>query len=232
MTCQFARVYMEADDLYSTIRQHVLFQELGIKKSRNDCPVLLTVPQSWTKEQLERLVQIFFENFNAPGVYIATQPLMALYGCGVVTGLVVDIGHNTTNVSIAVDSCLQLQCNFSSPVAGKELTAYMFRSMQEDEVLNNEFKKHSEESGEEIKLDEEFARYVKELPGVCNVLVGHEIEENLLSVEIPASIVSTPSAAKEDTPAAVDAVEEQDALKKIPDREEIEYKGKKVTACT
>ncbi|KAG2176642.1 hypothetical protein INT44_007306 [Umbelopsis vinacea] len=209
--------------------QHVLFQEIGIKKSRNDSPVLLTVPQSWTKEQLERLVQIFFENFNAPGVYIATQPLMALYGCGVVTGLVVDIGHNTTNVSIAVDSCLQLQSNFSSAVAGKELTAFMLRSMEKDDILINEFKKHSEESGEEIKLNEEFARYVKELPGVCNVLVGHEIEENLLSVEIPASIVSTPSAAKEDTPAAVDAVEEQDALKKIPDREEIEYKGKKFT---
>lgn len=186
------------------------------------------MPQSWTKEQLERIVQMFFESFNAPGVYIATQPLMALYGCGVVTGLVVDIGHNTTNVSIAIDSCLQLQSHFTSPVAGKMLTAFLYQSMQNDEILINEFKRHSEESGEEMKLDEEFARYVKELPGVCNVLVGHEIEENLLSVEIPASIVSTPSAAKEDTPAAVDAVEEQDALKKIPDREEIEYKGKKV----
>jgi hypothetical protein len=153
---------------------------------------------------------------------------MALYGCGVVTGLVVDIGHNTTNVSIAIDSALQLQSSLSSPVAGKALTAYLLQFMQKDDILVDEFRKHNEDSADEIKLDEEFAQFIKELPGVCNVLVGHEIEENLLSIEIPASIVSTPSAAKEDTPAAVDAVEEQDALKKIPDREEIEYKGKKV----
>jgi actin-related protein len=190
--------------------------------------VLVSVPQSWTKHQLERIVQLFFENFNAPGIYIATQPLMALYGCGVVTGLVIDIGHNTTNVSVAIDSIIQPQSSFSSPIAGSKLTQYLLKLMQYDDVLVNEFKAHNESSEEEIKLDEEFAQYVKELPGVCNVLVDHEIEENLLSVEMPASLVSTPSAAKEDTPAAVDAVEEQDALKKMPDREEIEYKGKKV----
>ncbi|CAM0136604.1 hypothetical protein VKS41_003408 [Umbelopsis sp. WA50703] len=208
----------------------ILFKELAIKKSRNECPVLLAVPQSWTKHQLERVVQLFFENFNAPGVYIASQPLMALYGCGAVTGLIIDIGHNTTKVNVAIDSIMQTQSSFTSPVAGKCLTQHLLRYMKQDSILVEQFRAHNESSeDEELKLDEEFAQFVKESNGLCNVLVDHEIEENLLSVEMPASLVSTPSAAKEDTPAAVEAVEEQDALKKIPDRQEIEYKGKKFT---
>lgn len=77
-------------------RNHILFKELGIKKARNEHPVLFTVPVHWNKLELERLTQEAFENLNVPGLYIAPQPLLALYGCGAVTGVVVDIGHNTT----------------------------------------------------------------------------------------------------------------------------------------
>ena len=82
--------------LLSLRRQQLLFRELDIKKSRNEHPVLLAVPVDWTKEEHERITQIAFENLNVPGLYIAPQPLLALYGCGSVSGLVVDIGHNMT----------------------------------------------------------------------------------------------------------------------------------------
>lgn len=75
---------------------HILFKELGIKKSRNESPVLIAVPVQWTKLDHERITQIFFENFNVPGVYIAPQPLLTLFGCGTVSGIVVDIGSQTT----------------------------------------------------------------------------------------------------------------------------------------
>jgi actin-related protein len=58
--------------------------------------VLFSVPVQWTKLEHERLTQEAFETLNVPGLYIAPQPLLTLYGCGAVTGLVVDIGHNTT----------------------------------------------------------------------------------------------------------------------------------------
>jgi actin-related protein 9 len=77
-------------------RRHTLFRELGIKRSRNASPVLMVVPSDWTKEEHERITQIFFENFNVPGLYLAEEPLMTLYGCAAVTGLVIDIGHNST----------------------------------------------------------------------------------------------------------------------------------------
>jgi actin-related protein len=58
--------------------------------------VLLAVPVQWSKLEHERITQIFFENFNVPGVYIAPQPLLSAFGCGSVTGLVVDIGSQMT----------------------------------------------------------------------------------------------------------------------------------------
>lgn len=81
---------------YEKTRRHVLFRELGIKRSRNASPVLMVVPSDWTKEEHERITQIFFENFNVPGLYLAEEPLMILYGCATVTGLIIDIGHNST----------------------------------------------------------------------------------------------------------------------------------------
>lgn len=58
--------------------------------------MLLTVPFKWSKLEYERITQIFFESFNVPGIYIAPQPLLALYGCGSVSGIIVDIGYETT----------------------------------------------------------------------------------------------------------------------------------------
>ena len=74
-------------------RRHILLKEFNIKRSRNECPVIVTVPSTWTKGQYEQIARIFFETFNSPGLYIANHALMALYGCGNVTGLVVDIGY-------------------------------------------------------------------------------------------------------------------------------------------
>lgn len=79
---------------------HILFKELNIKKSRNECPVLIAVPVQWTKLEHERITQIFFESFNVPGVYIAPQPLLSLFGVGSVSGIVVDIGSEVTGKSL------------------------------------------------------------------------------------------------------------------------------------
>ena len=67
----------------------------------------MVVPTDWTKEEHERITQIFFENFNVPGLYLAEEPLMTLYGCAAVTGLVIDIGHNSTGTDRVMIDRLQ-----------------------------------------------------------------------------------------------------------------------------
>ncbi|KAF7724449.1 hypothetical protein EC973_000958 [Apophysomyces ossiformis] len=196
--------------------------ELGLKKYRNESPVLLTVPVQWTKEEHERITQIFFENFNVPGIYIAPQPLLALYGCGSVSGIIIDIGHTTTDVNVVVDSIIQPQSSFSIPIGGQHFDDYLLQLLRNDAALVEAFQQYG------IPLDKEFATFVREQPDVCNVLVGHELKENLLSTELPSALDAAPTAAVEEFTDGETAKEDIDTSK-VPETIEVEYKGHKFT---
>ncbi|KAG0345239.1 hypothetical protein BG004_003857 [Podila humilis] len=146
--------------------RHVLFRELGIKRSRNASPVLMVVPTDWTKEEHERITQIFFENFNVPGLYLAEEPLMILYGCATVTGLVIDIGHNKTEITPIIDTQIQKNAIQTIPLAGADIDEYFLKQLRLDTQLVREY-------GEPMDL--EFARYLKE-SGVCQALAKDEKE--------------------------------------------------------
>ena len=76
-------------------RRHIIVKELRIRRSRNTCPTLVILPPHWSPLESERLAQLMFENMNVPGLYLADAPVMAAFGCGVLTALVIDIGHET-----------------------------------------------------------------------------------------------------------------------------------------
>ncbi|KAG0351647.1 general RNA polymerase II transcription factor [Podila minutissima] len=144
--------------------RHVLFRELGIKRSRNASPVLMVVPTDWTKEEHERITQIFFENFNVPGLYLAEEPLMILYGCATVTGLIIDIGHNSTEITPIIDTQIQRNAIQTILLAGADIDAYFLQQLRQDAQLVREY-------GEPMDL--EFARHLKE-SGVCQALAKDE----------------------------------------------------------
>ncbi|KAI9361713.1 actin family [Pilaira anomala] len=199
---------------------HILFKELGIKKSRNESPVLIAVPVQWTKLDHERITQIFFENFNVPGVYIAPQPLLTLFGCGTVSGIVVDIGSQTTDVNIVVDSNMQLQSTFSIPIGGDIFDAYFLQLLKKDTKLVSQI-----DNLTDVSLDIDFARYVRELPGICNVSIGHELADNMAAAELLNAM--------EESEIVDEILDEEQNPKKIEDEEvgelpetvDIEYKG-------
>ncbi|CAO3571378.1 unnamed protein product [Mortierella alpina] len=146
--------------------RHVLFKELGIKRSRNASPVLMVVPTAWTKEEHERITQIFFENFNVPGLYLAEEPLMTIYGCATLTGLVIDIGHNSTEITPILDTQIQHNAIQTIPLAGADIDAYFLELLKADAQLVREYG---------APLDLEFARHLKE-SDVCQVLGKDEKE--------------------------------------------------------
>ncbi|KAF9961663.1 hypothetical protein BGZ72_002495 [Mortierella alpina] len=146
--------------------RHVLFKELGIKRSRNASPVLMVVPTAWTKEEHERITQIFFENFNVPGLYLAEEPLMTIYGCATLTGLVIDIGHNSTEITPILDTQIQHNAIQTIPLAGADIDAYFLELLKADTQLVREYG---------APLDLEFARHLKE-SDVCQVLGKDEKE--------------------------------------------------------
>ncbi|KAG9323988.1 hypothetical protein KVV02_007310 [Mortierella alpina] len=156
----------EQDSTKPQTTRHVLFKELGIKRSRNASPVLMVVPTAWTKEEHERITQIFFENFNVPGLYLAEEPLMTIYGCATLTGLVIDIGHNSTEITPILDTQIQHNAIQTIPLAGSDIDAYLLELLKADAQLIREYG---------APLDLEFARHLKE-SDVCQVLSKDEKE--------------------------------------------------------
>lgn len=60
-------------------------------------PVMLTEPALNPKSNREKMAQIMFEIFDVPGLYVAIQAFLALYGSGRTTGVVVDSGDGVTH---------------------------------------------------------------------------------------------------------------------------------------
>ncbi|RIB07479.1 actin family [Gigaspora rosea] len=141
--------------------RHIILKELNIKRARNECPVLVTVPNSWTKEHFERIAHIFFETFNAPGLYIANQALMTLYGIGCLSGLVVDVGYGKTEITPIIDCSVQYHAAITIPIGGQDFDEYFLSLLLSDTQFLMEY-------GE--TPDVEIARILKESDNICEVL--------------------------------------------------------------
>jgi actin len=74
------------------------------------------------------MVQVMFETFSVPAIYIAVQQVLSLYASGRTTGIVVDSGEVTHAVPIYEGYSLP-HASFRLDLAGKELTDYLFRRL-------------------------------------------------------------------------------------------------------
>merc|ERR1719237_1962777 len=86
-------------DDFKKLCQNAFYNELRIAPEEH--PVLLAVPPNNPKPNAERMVQIMFESFNVPAVYLESTPVLSLYSSGRTTGVVVNIGDTSVH-AIAV----------------------------------------------------------------------------------------------------------------------------------
>ncbi|KAJ3268137.1 Actin-like protein 8, partial [Blyttiomyces sp. JEL0837] len=112
---------------------------MRINRAQNDCATLLVVPISWGMFELERLVQIMFEKMNVPQLYIADAPLMAAYGCGVLSALVVDMGHETTDIAPVIDCIVQRTAAETIAIGGVHVRKYLKKLLEADKMFINDY---------------------------------------------------------------------------------------------
>jgi actin-related protein len=106
-------------------------EDLGIDKFRSENHVLLAVPSLWNRNERERIAQIFFEIIDVPGISFVEQPLLTVFGMGLVTGLVIDIGHETINVSAVFESSIYTWSQQTIHVGGKHIAASIEKTLVE-----------------------------------------------------------------------------------------------------
>lgn len=115
---------------------------------------------------------------------------------------------------------MQLQSTFSIPIGGDIFDAYFLQLLKKDTKLVSQFDKLTD-----VSLDIDFARYVRELPGICNVSIGHELADNMAAAELLNAM--------EESEIVDEILDEEQNPKKIEDEEvgelpetvDIEYKG-------
>lgn len=116
----------------SKIWHYTFYTEL--KKDPELQPVLLTEAPLNPKQNREKMIQTFFEEFKVPSFFVFTQAVLALYASGRTTGLVVDSGDGVTHVVVIYDGYSIQHATHRMDLAGRSLTDYLQQHLTEDGV--------------------------------------------------------------------------------------------------
>merc|ERR1711907_291767 len=98
------------------------FAELMVTPTEEYGGVLLSDAPTNPKDGRERMTHTMFERFQLPNLYIAAQPLLAMYATGRSNGVVVDAGEHLTHCVPMIEGYPLPFATQRLPVAGKHIT--------------------------------------------------------------------------------------------------------------
>lgn len=82
--------------LLEGLLNHAVGEKLGAKWSEH--PVLFVDNPAWSRETREHLVQVLFDKFDVPALFLGRAPVLAAFALGKHSALVVDFGATSVRV--------------------------------------------------------------------------------------------------------------------------------------
>jgi len=111
------------------ILHHSFYNELRVAPEEH--PVIITEPPLNPKANREKTVQIMFETFAVPALYIVNQAVLAMYASGRTTGLAIMCGFgNCFVVPVCEGHALDYATNCLG-IGGRDITDYLMKILTE-----------------------------------------------------------------------------------------------------
>ena len=98
-----------------------------LKIRPEDQPILITEAPMNPLANRKKMLEIFYETFNFPGIQVVPQALLVLYAQGLVTGLVVDSGDGVTHIMPIAENYLLPHLIGRMDIAGRDITEHMVK---------------------------------------------------------------------------------------------------------
>ena len=107
------------DDMIK-VWNHCYYNELKVDPTEQ--PVHLTEAPNTPKENKEKMMEIFFEDFSVPAFYISIQAVLSLYSTGKASGIVVDCGAGVNHVVPVTEAFAIKHAIKTQKVSGDSIT--------------------------------------------------------------------------------------------------------------
>ena len=102
-----------------------------LKINPTDHPVILTETALNTKENKNKIMEIMFEVFNVPAIYIGMQAVLSLYATGRMTGCVINSGESVTDIVPICENYVNNQAIQKIELAGQDITKFLQKLMRQ-----------------------------------------------------------------------------------------------------
>eukprot|EP01124_Arcella_intermedia_P029825 TRINITY_DN6394_c0_g1_i4.p1 TRINITY_DN6394_c0_g1~~TRINITY_DN6394_c0_g1_i4.p1 ORF type:complete len:210 (-),score=56.62 TRINITY_DN6394_c0_g1_i4:173-802(-) len=141
------------------IWSHILYDELKVVPE--EMPVLHSDPPLNPKGDREKMTQIMFETFKIPAIYVARQPVLALYSSGRTTGVVVEVGEGNSHVLPIYEGYGIMSCIQKMDTSGAHISSYLSDLLKE--------------KGHDLSHEKEVVQEMKEKVGYVAVDYSKEL---------------------------------------------------------
>lgn len=124
-------------DMVEQIWQHANKTALSVDFAHTP---LLLIERAFAPPKLRHeYVELMFEKFQSPALFMAKDSVLSCFACGKTTGLVVDIGAETSTVAPVQDGWLEAKGLVRSRLGGRMVDRYLLSLLEKNGVVVQPF---------------------------------------------------------------------------------------------